>query len=138
MPIVDTSVVLTVLLNEPATEIAARELVDNEANLFAPDVLGLEIANALVNAIRSKRLNPGEAARLLEQALSLPIVLRETLPLVPRALDLSLKYHRRPYDGVFLALAEQMRDVMITTDRRLANGMTGTPLERRVRFIGAP
>jgi predicted nucleic acid-binding protein len=136
MPIVDTSVVLTVLLNEPMAEIAERALAHEEANLHAPDVLGLEIANALVNAIRSKRLSPGIAIRLMEQALSLPITLHETSPLVSRAFDLSLKYQRRPYDGVFLALAERMNDVMFTTDRRLVNGMAGTPLEQSVRLIG--
>ncbi|MEK7413062.1 MAG: type II toxin-antitoxin system VapC family toxin [Planctomycetota bacterium] len=77
-----------------------------------------------------------QAAGLLRQAATLPIIQHPTSPLVARALDISLAYQRHPYDGLFLALAEFRRDMLLTLDQRLGNGLHGTPLERFVQVVG--
>jgi predicted nucleic acid-binding protein len=128
MPIVDTSIVLTVLLNAPLAKKGSALLTDHEGFLHAPDILTLEVANAAINLVRGKRLDPVDASRLLHEARILPITMHPTAPLMQRALDISLAYQRRPYDGVFLALAEFLDDVFLTADMRLVNGLSGTPL----------
>jgi len=120
MPIIDTSVVLTALLREPLAEQASAAMAQYDGRLHAPDIITLELANAAIGAIRNKRLSVEEAKLVLNSALVLPIALHPTTPLVARAFEISLQYHRRPYDGVFLALAEQRRDLFLTTDIRLA------------------
>jgi len=137
MPIIDTSVVLTALLREPLADQAAAVMAEYDGRMHAPDILTLEIANAAVGAIRNKRLSAEMARAVLNSALVLPIALHPTTPLVPRAFEISLQYHRRPYDGLFLALAEQRRDLFLTTDMRLVNGLIGTALEQWVRAISA-
>jgi predicted nucleic acid-binding protein len=135
MAVIDTGVLITVLLEEESAPIAAAFLDEHAEHLHAPDVIHLEVANALVNAVRQKRLTAAEAEPLMVKATSIPIHLHPTVPLVTRAWRLSIDHARRPYDGVFVALAEQRKDVVFTLDRRLVTGLAGTPVARFVQLI---
>jgi predicted nucleic acid-binding protein len=54
---------------------------------------------------------------------------------LPRALDLCLSYQRRPFDALFVALAEHLEDPMVTGDLVLIRGLAGTPVERWVQVM---
>ena len=91
--------------------------------LFAPDLLPTEIANALIVAERGKRIAPGEAELLLAQALkSLPVIV-DAVPLLPRALEIAKRYRRSVYDCLYVALAELEQCDFITADMKLVNAL---------------
>ena len=135
MAVIDTSVLLAVLLREEWAQIASAVMAEHAEDMHAPDVIQLEVANALINAVRQSRLTAAQAEPMIAEAANVPIQLHATVPLVPRAWRLSIDHARRPYDGVFVALAEQRKDVVFTLDRRLVAGLTGTPVARYVHLI---
>ena len=51
MPVVDTSISVALMLNEPNAD-AIREWLATATDLHAPDILPVEIANALISAQR--------------------------------------------------------------------------------------
>ena len=132
MPVVDTSIIVAFLLNEPHADAVARWL-GSAGELHAPDIIELEIANALIGAQRQGRLDEHGVRLAYGELADIPIALHPHGPFLPRALDLCLRYRRRPYDALFIALAEHLEDPMLTGDLTLIRGLAGTPVERWVR-----
>lgn len=136
MPILDTSVVLAVLLNEPLAERAMRTMrAHAQDDLHGPDILHLEIANALINAMRCRRITEMQVRPLFVQAQRCGITLHRSVGLVARALEISVLHQRRPFDGIFLALAEHLDTQVITADSKLVQGLAGTTWEPRVSLL---
>jgi predicted nucleic acid-binding protein len=133
MPVVDTSVVLAFMLNEADAE-AAEEILAG-GDLHAPDILPLELANALVTALRRKRIQADDVRPLLREAAGIPLVLHPALPLLPRAVDIALRHQRRPFDALFVALAEHLEDPLVTGDGPLVRGLADTSLGKWVRTL---
>ena len=134
MPVVDTSIVVALMLDEPNAD-AIREWLATATDLHAPDILPVEIANALNNAQRRDRLDEAVVRMAFAELANIPLVLHPCEPFLPRALDLCLTYHRRPYDALFIALAENLEDPLITGDLALVRGLAGTPMERWVKVM---
>ena len=134
MPVVDTSIIVALRLNEPNADAVAR-LLGSASELHAPDIIGLEIANALIGAQRQGRLDERGVRSAFEDLADIPIALHPHGPFLPRALDLCLMYRRRPYDALYVALAEHLQDPMITGDHTLIRGLAGTPVEEWVRVL---
>jgi len=134
MPIVDTSIILALMLNEPNAE-AIEQWLATTSDLHAPDILPVEVANGLIGAQRRGRLDERGVRQAFAELADIPLVLHPCEPFLPRALDLCLTYHRRPYDALFLALAENMEDPLITGDLALVRGLAGTPVERWVKVM---
>ncbi len=134
MPVVDTSIILALMLDEPNAAAVERWLATTR-DLHAPDLLPVEVANGLISAQRRGRLDEEGVRRAFAELVDMPLVLHACEPFLPRALDLSLTYHRRPYDGLFVALAEHLEDPLITGDLSLIRGLAGTPVERWVQVM---
>ena len=132
---VDARIIVALMLDEPNAD-AIREWMATATDPHAPDILPVEIANALINAQRQKRLNEAGVRLAFAELADIPIVLHPGKPFLPRALDLCLTYHRRPYDALFVALAEHPEDPLITGDLALVRGLVGTPVERWVKVMG--
>lgn len=133
MAVIDTSLVMAYLLNEPQAGSILRLIM--AGGLHAPDVLHIETANALVNAMRRGRLTALQIPPRCALVRRLPIELHAHDRLIERAVDISTTWHRRPYDGVFIALAEMLDTEVLTLDRKLVQGLKGTPLAHRVRMV---
>jgi len=133
MPVIDTSVMITVLLGEAAAP-QARTLLAG-GGIHVPDILLLEVANALVNALRRGRITADEVSPRVALARQMRVEWHPTVDLVARATNISLNHHRRPYDGVFVALAEYLDQELITLDAALVRGLAGTALAKRVRLL---
>jgi predicted nucleic acid-binding protein len=133
MPVIDTSVMITVLLGEAAAP-QARTLLAG-GGIHVPDILLLEVANALVNALRRGRITADEVSPRVALARQMRAEWHPTVDLVARATNIALVHHRRPYDGVFVALAEYLGQELITLDAALVRGLAGTPLAKRVRLL---
>lgn len=133
MPVLDTSIVMTFLLAEADAD-AARAVMAADG-IHAPDLLVVEAANALIKAARRGRLSLDQVQPRLHFVQSLRVTWHPTTDLVERATDIALTWQRHPYDGVFVALAERLKDPLITGDLALVRGLAGTPVGKWVRGL---
>jgi predicted nucleic acid-binding protein len=101
-----------------------REWLQDKVMLHAPMLLRYEVVNALHQMRRAGTLDEDDVRRLLESALSRPIVLHDDEELHARALTLAAK-HNLPatYDAHYLALAEKLGVELWTTDAKLARAV---------------
>ena len=114
--VIDTSAVVAVLLNEPirAALIGATE---GWALVGAP-TLPWEVGNALVTAVRRKRLAAALARQAWSNYQSVPVRLSQIDP--GRAIDLALGVGLYAYDGYVLETARAERVPLLTLDLALA------------------
>jgi predicted nucleic acid-binding protein len=129
--VLDTSVALQWVLNEPSSP-KARQLRDdfrkNVHEPIAPDTFVVEAAHALTKAERQKVIQVGDAEVLLADILSTPPQLFPFLPLVARAVEISSKMRVGVYDCLFVALAEREGLDLITVDMKLVSNLKGFPI----------
>ena len=113
--VVDTSVILAVVLNEPTKAQLIR--LTTGAELIAPLSLHWEIGNALSAMLKRKRISEAEALQALLEYQKVPI----------RFLDISLdetihiaaQYLIYAYDAYFLVCARNQSSALITLDSGL-------------------
>jgi predicted nucleic acid-binding protein len=89
--------------------------------LTAPEIFPYELAHALTRAERQGRIPVADAAVRLTDVLTTCPMLILTLPLLPRATDISSRTRVGVYDCLYVALAEQQGSELITADARLIN-----------------
>lgn len=114
--IVDASVAIKWVVDEPDTEIALRP---RGARLHAPDLIFAECANILWKKAARGQLSPDAAdfaARALEGA---DIEVVATRPLVARATALSIRLGHPAYDCLYLLAAADLALPLVTADARL-------------------
>lgn len=118
MAIVDASVATAWFVEiEPSR--SARPLLSRDP-LRAPALLRVEVANALLKYVRaglSSEAVPLEAVRSLDSIVHEWV---EDVALLPAATALAIENRHRIYDCLYLALALQRHELLVTADRRLA------------------
>ena len=116
MTVIDASVVLRRLrVRSPeATAILGR------GDLAAPSLIVAETTNGLAKDVRLAGMEPADAELLLREGLALPIELVPDQALAVDALRLAGELSLSSYDALYVALAERLREPLITADRRLA------------------
>lgn len=127
--VIDASVALRVVLGEnSALEVFARA---DEAH--APQLIVLEVANALRGLERGFKIDAGQAADAVALVGDLPVTLWD------HRLLLDGIWQRRnelsAYDAAYLALAEALDSSLITADHGLAQRARAALGEERVRKI---
>ena len=134
--VVDASVAIKWLLDE-AGSAEARGLVRTGTDLIGPELLLIEVANALWKSARLGRVAPNEA---LAAIVVLPPAFRQLYPVAPLiepALELSLRHEHPVYDCIYLALAERESARFVTADARLI-ALAAKRLIANVVPLGAP
>ena len=119
MIIIDASAVLELLLaSTTGARIAERAFSETET-LCAPHLIDLEVAQVLRRYALSGDLKTTRAAEALQDFLDLPI------ERYPHDLFLiriwQMRHNVTAYDAAYIALAEALDAVLITTDVRLAS-----------------
>ena len=132
--VIDASVVFKWLVEEPDSP-AAIALIGQE-DLVAPTLLHSEVGNALWVRIARSELDIDGAEEQLQSLGDLLTTIDET-PLIPRALTLAATIDHPVYDCIYLALAEQRADRLITADMRLLRKVRATPYGHLVVELGA-
>lgn len=126
VPVVDASVVVDWVApdSDPAGP-ARRRLArwaDEDATLLAPRLLLEEVGNALLTGVRRERWSGAQADAAFAALLRLPVQLRDTPADVTRAYELSRRHDEHPlYDMVYVAVAERLRERLVTADQRLVD-----------------
>lgn len=119
--IVDASVVVKWFVAEPLHE-EARALLLLDTELLAPDLVAVEVANALWLKVGRDEIEAASARRVIAAvAGGGEPELRPSTPLVPRAFDLARQLDHPAYDCVYLALSEQLDLPVVTADTRLVD-----------------
>ncbi len=118
--VIDTSALLAVLLEEP--ERPALITATAGAVLMAPSSLPWEVGNALVAAVRRRRLTPAEADRAWVAYEAVPLRLTDVN--IGRAIAAALDLGLYAYDAYMLELARQRGLPLLTLDQRLGAAAT--------------
>jgi predicted nucleic acid-binding protein len=127
--VVDTSIVLKWVLDEPDSAIALALLTSwtNEGTVIqAPALLTFEVANALFQRVHKREMTLEKAMQALEDVLlpELELHFLEYKELSKRAMAVSQQYNLSATDDAhYLALAEQEECELWTADSRLWNAV---------------
>jgi predicted nucleic acid-binding protein len=126
--VVDASIAVKWVIPEVLSGEADR-IRDGEGDVLAPDLLLVEVANALWRKTAAKEISPREADVAFDLVRRSGIDLRPTGPLVPRAMDLARRLAHPVYDCVYLALAEREHGAFVTADQRLLRALSTRRLD---------
>lgn len=94
-------------------------LLQERQALVAPDIMPLEVANALWKKVQRHDLAADDVEPALTRLLALDIILAPTLDLLPPALRLAVQIAHPVYDCIYLALAEERGARVASADMRL-------------------
>lgn len=128
--VVDASIAVKWLLPEPDSD-RARALI-LRGDLAAPDLLRLEVANALWKQSQRGAISREAARRGWRIFNAIPVALQQASSLVDAALGVAIRYGVTVYDGTYLALASMLDCPVVTADSRLLKVAAGRRLRRRV------
>ncbi|MEX2168595.1 MAG: type II toxin-antitoxin system VapC family toxin [Pirellulales bacterium] len=134
--VVDASVIGAAHLREDYTDVA-KELLAVTANLYAPDIIDAEFANALWKRHRRGEMEANEAQQLLKEVAFLPLRIVSCLELASEALEIAIDTGRTVYDSLYLALAIQQKVKLITADKRFVNALAKSPYAKHIEWLGS-
>ena len=117
MIVVDASVLAPALADDDDDGDRARSRLNGE-RLAAPELVDLEVLSVVRRAMRAGRLSERRARQALDDLVVLPLRRVPHLPLVDRIWE--LRDNLTPYDAAYVALAEAIGAVLLTTDGKLA------------------
>lgn len=127
MIVTDTSVVVKLFAAEEGSDLA-RKLLTSGEEFAAPDLLMLEVANALMTKVRRSELLEIHAERSLTSVPDVMALLYPSVELLEEAWLLAFQLRHAVYDCVFLALALRLEVKLVTADLKFL-------AKTRVRFV---
>ncbi len=126
--VIDASVVLASVLNEPVSAKASALLTHIQnlgQSLFAPLLLQYEVTATLRRFVYLNPLTTNEARDRLNTILQMSIRYIHDRPLLVRAFELATEFNRpRAYDTQYVALAERLGCEFWTSDEKLVNSLS--------------
>lgn len=120
--VVDASVVIQLLITDQnSNEVEALfDRVSYGDKLIVPEFGLMECTNVLWKHVRFQGLSQADAEGLVQDLIALDVTITPTIGLMPRALEIGLKYQLAVYDSVYIALASKLQHPLITIDQRQA------------------
>ena len=83
----------------------------------APELIDLEVLNAMRKQVRRGQLAPEDAEEAARDLRQFPIARSPHRPLISRVWE--LRHAITPFDASYVALAEQLGVALVTTDAKL-------------------
>ncbi len=117
MLVVDASCLCEVVIGGPGAE-AIRDRLSANLDQAAPHIVDVEVFGVIRREHLRGRLDRTEAAQAIEDLEAWPGERFGHRPLLARAWE--LRDTVRGWDAMYVALAEALDAVLVTTDRRLA------------------
>ena len=132
--IIDASVAFKWIVSEENSDAAIAWI--GRGDLIAPVLIHAEVANALWKRVRRGELHEDDQiGGHLESLTQLVRTVDET-PMLPRALDIAMQIAHPVYDCVYLAMAEELGDELLTADRRFIAAVIDTKYANAVKALG--
>ncbi|MFT4234505.1 MAG: type II toxin-antitoxin system VapC family toxin [Microbacterium sp.] len=122
--VVDASALAEFLLQTPLGRTVQRTLEKHSASLHIPHLADTEVASVYRNLVRGDRLTPDRALVALQDLRDLPVRRWPATPLFERVWQ--LRHDATSYDATYVALAEALDAEFLTTDARLARGVSAS------------
>ena len=91
----------------------------DDPSLHAPHLIDLEVISVLRRRAAAGEVDERRVALALRDLEDLPIVRYPHVPIIARAWQ--LRHNLTPYDAAYVALAEALDCVLVTSDRRLSS-----------------
>ncbi len=126
--VVDASVAVKWVIPEVLSDKADR-VRDGEDDVLAPDLLLVEVANALWKKTAAREISAREGDAAFDLLRGSGIDVRPTAPLVPRAMEMARRLQHPVYDCVYVALAEREHAAFVTADERLLRALSARKLD---------
>ena len=123
--VVDASVAVKWLVEEDYSE-AADNMLDGRHELHAPRLMASEVGNALWQKVRRGEIERGLAGVLISAVSDMGVRWADDETICADATRLAVALDRPVYDCVYLALANRIGAILVTTDERFANALAGT------------
>jgi len=132
VPVVDANVIVDLVAPDvrpgSAAERLVRSLEADGFDVFAPALVRLESANALLTGIRRGRWDGEAADGAFAQLARIPLAIADTPADWERAFELARRYDNWPvYDMVYVALAERIGTEFYTADAKLRSRLAHLP-----------
>jgi predicted nucleic acid-binding protein len=123
VPVIDASVVVTVLADTEHAAWAEEQLAarDADRSLWVPHLIDAEVGQALRRRVANGRLGEDSADAALADLGRMPLRRIDHTGLLHRAWE--LRHNFSFYDGLYVALAEGLDVTLVTLDRRLARAI---------------
>lgn len=119
MIVVDASIAVEMLLQtRRGRELSRRLLIEEEEDLHAPHLIGVEVVQAVRRLRIEGSLDRGRGEHAVTDLFALGIERHPHELLLPRAWE--LRDNLTIYDGVYVALAELLDVPLLTCDTRIA------------------
>jgi predicted nucleic acid-binding protein len=119
MPVVDASVLVAILAGEEDVGWVEKQLTGGTRRaLWAPHLIDAEVGHSLRRLVATGKLAEDRAANGLRDLVGLPLRRIVHAGLLERAWQ--LRHNLSFYDGLYVALAEQLGTPLLTLDARLA------------------
>ncbi len=129
--VVDSSVALKWLVREQDSELAIR-LLSPAVRRLAPDLLLVEVANALWKNERLKRIDPAIARRGVAELPRFFTEFFSAHDLVADASSLARDLDHPVYDCLYIIAARRVDCMLVTADATLLRKLSNSPEKRRV------
>ena len=108
-----------------ANSVAAREwtraIERRTVRASAPDLIYAEVGQAVLGYVRSRRLDVGDAAEIVEAVQAFPLRVAPLDTVVRAALAVAIERELSVYDACYVALAEAAGATLVTADTRLGD-----------------
>ena len=117
MIVVDASVLAPALAYDTPEAARTRVQLGDQENLFAPEIVDLEVAAVWRGALRVGRLDDDRAQLAFTDLAALRLIRASHQPFMARVWE--LRHNLTPYDAAYVALAETLDATLLTADRRL-------------------
>jgi predicted nucleic acid-binding protein len=117
--VVDASVLANAIADDGRDGARARAEIREAVDVAAPDLVDVETVAVLRRRWLAGSLSARRFAHAIDDLEALPLDRYPSLPLMRRAY--SLRANVTASDAAYVALAEALRCVLLTGDRRLAN-----------------
>ena len=128
MIVLDASALVELLLRTETGGAVASRIRPTEITLHAPELIDLEVAQALRRYARWGQIGERRAAQSLDLLADLDLTRYPHEPLLRRVWE--LRGNLTAYDAAYVALAEALACPLVTCDGRLAGGGGGiAPVE---------
>ena len=127
--VIDCSVCVPWYLRDEASQFCDQlGLAIHRSEVWVPSLWRPELASALLNAERRKRMSGERRQAVLKNADDLPLRIGYEMPSVVELSELAAGHHLTPYDAIYFELARRRKLPLATLDAALVKAARAAKL----------